>query len=323
MKLSLFLPAIPNIKWELGKQIGVNHAIVKLHPDLTKMPPPYEIETVVEVKKRFEECGYMIAGLESDEFDMSRIKYGLDGRDEDLEKYCRMIRNCAEVGIPMICYNFMPTGWFRTSTDIQGRGGSLLSGFDLKDVDPNELTEFGQVSEERMWNNLEYFLKAVVPVADKYKVQMALHPDDPPLSPIKGVGRILTSADAFRRVLNVVPSDYNGITFCQATFKAMGEDMVELAKEWGKAGKIFFVHFRDISGQKEKFQETFHDDGPTDMGAMLKLYDELGFDGPIRPDHVPTMAGESNDDAGYSMNGRLYAIGYMRGLMEAQGITIE
>ena len=149
---------------------------------------------------------------------------------------------------------------------------------------------------------------------------MALHPDDPPISPLRGVGRIITSADAYRRVINTVPSPVNGIAFCQANFKAMGEDIEAVAREFTEQGKNFFVHFRDIEGQGKYFRETFHDNGPTDMARMLRVYHEAGFDGPIRPDHAPTLVGESENSRGYGVIGKVFAFGYMKGLMDAQNI---
>jgi mannonate dehydratase len=134
----------------------------------------------------------------------------------------------------------------------------------------------------------------VIPVAETAGVKMALHPDDPPISPLRGIGRILTSAKNYRRVLAMVPSPVNGITFCQANFKAMGEDLEALAREWCRQKKIFFIHFRDIRGTREHFVETFHDNGPTDMARMLQVYSENGFAGPIRPDHAPTLEGEGH-----------------------------
>ena len=159
-----------------------------------------------------------------------------------------------------------------------------------------------------------------MPVAAEHKVQMALHPDDPPISPLRGIGRILTSAANYRRVLNIVPSPVNGITFCQANFKLMGEDIHALAREWCTQKKIFFGHFRDIEGTREHFVETFHDNGPTDMPGMLKVYHESGFSGPIRPDHAPTLEGESNESPGYAFLGKLFAIGYMKGIMDGLNI---
>jgi mannonate dehydratase len=123
--------------------------------------------------------------------------------------------------------------------------------------------------------------------------------------------------------MNIVPSPVNGVTFCQANFKAMGEDIYSLAREWCREGKIFFVHFRDIEGQGEYFRETFHDNGPTDMVKMLQIYHDAGFRGPMRPDHAPTMEGESNDNPGYAMLGKILAIGYMKGIMRARGIPYE
>jgi mannonate dehydratase len=164
------------------------------------------------------------------------------------------------------------------------------------------------------------FLKDVIPVAEKFKVKMALHPDDPPLSPLRGVARICTSAKNYRRIMDIVPSPVNGVTFCQANFKLMGEDIYALAKEWCQKKKVFFIHFRDVEGTKTKFHETFHDNGPTDMVRMLKIYSDNGFDGPIRPDHAPAIASDNVGDrgsSGYTMGAKVLAFGYMRGIMEA------
>jgi mannonate dehydratase len=207
-------------------------------------------------------------------------------------------------------------GWYRTKDDEPGRGGALTSEFDNRDSQKQGLTEWGVISEEKIWSNIEYFVKAIMPEAEKAGIRMALHPDDPPLSPIRGIGRILTSAANYRRVLDIVPSKVNGITFCQANFKAMGEDIYRLAREWCTEKKIFFVHFRDVEGQGERFRETFHDNGPTDMARMLKIYSDAGFDGPMRPDHAPTMEGESNATPGYAMMGKVFAFGYMKGVMD-------
>jgi mannonate dehydratase len=100
----------------------------------------------------------------------------------------------------------------------------------------------------------------------------------------------------------------------------MGEDVAALAREWCAQKKIFFVHFRDVEGTREHFRETFHDNGPVDLAQMLRIYHECGFEGPMRPDHAPTLDGESNDRPGYAMGGKVLAIGYMKGAMDALGI---
>ncbi len=308
----------------LARQAGLTHAIVRVSAALNQIPRTRYDEALAKIKNDFNAAGLAIAGVESHPVPAEKIKLGLAGRDEEIENYCAAIEALGQAGIPMVCYNFMAgLGWYRTNVNVPERGGALTSEFDHRIAEGQGLTEWGEVREEKVWENLEYFLKAVIPVAQKAGVQMALHPDDPPLSPLRGIGRILTSAANFRRVLNVVPSRVNGITFCQSAFKLMGEDVEALVKEWCSQKKIFFVHFRDIDGTRERFRETFHDNGPTDMARMLQIYHKFGFHGPIRPDHAPTMEGESNDNPGYAMVGKLFAIGYMKGIMKALRIPYE
>ncbi|MEZ4903233.1 MAG: mannonate dehydratase [Spirosomataceae bacterium] len=131
----------------------------------------------------------------------------------------------------------------------------------------------------------------------------------------------MTSVAAFKRLLDIYPSPSNGITFCQGSFASMGEEgkgenIPEAIRYFGQRKAIHFVHFRDVRGYKNRFEETFHDDGKTDMYAAMKAYLEIGFHGPMRPDHVPTMYGDSNQHPGYSTIGTLYALGYIRGLIE-------
>ena len=308
-------------KIRLASQIGITHAIVGVSPALSLVTHDHYTETLQKIKADFQTAGMVFAGVESHPVPAEKIKLGLDGRDEEIENYVAAIRALAEVGVPMVCYNWMAgLSWYRTKVDIAARGGALISEFDDRAARQQGLTQWGEVSEEKIWTNLEYFLKAVIPVAEKAGVKMALHPDDPPLSPLRGIGRILTSAANYRRALNMVPSPVNGVTFCQANFKLMGEDIAALAREWCRETKIFFVHFRDVEGTRERFRETFHDNGPVDLAQMLRVYCECGFEGPMRPDHAPTLDGETNDRPGYAMGGKVLAIGYMKGAMDALGI---
>ena len=293
IKLALAVGLNQPSRLKLAKQLGVNHVIAGVLPALAKAGRDRYVETLEKIKDDYKAFGLTIAGVESHPVPAERIKLGAPGHDEEIENYRAAIVALGKVGIPMICYNFMAgLGWYRTKVDVPERGGALVSEFDNEAAKKQGLTQWGEVSEEKIWSNIEYFLKAVIPVAEKANVKMALHPDDPPLSPLRGIGRILTSAKNYRRVLNVVPSPVNGITFCQANFKLMGEDIEALAREWCSQKKIFFVHFRDVEGTRERFRETFHDNGPTDMVRMLKIYGQHGFDGPMRPDHAPTLEGE-------------------------------
>ena len=319
MKLSfLFFGNKPDEKWILAKQMGIDFAIAKLAPELTGELPPWDRPTLQKTKETFETNGFKLIGFEGDQFDMTRIKLGLEGRDEDLEKYIMMLENMGELGINLLCYNFMATGWFRTSKNIPERAGALVTGFNAEDAAKLPLTKFGEIPAERIWDNYAYFLKHVLPAAEKAGVKMAMHPDDPPVPSVQGIGRIFINAEATRKALSLSDSPAHGITFCQGTYTTMGEPIVDLIHEW--KDRIRFIHIRDVAGTPENFRETFHDNGPTDMAEIFRAYRDAGINVPIRSDHVPTMYGEGNEHAGYGMNGNLFGIGYIKGIMEALNI---
>lgn len=305
-------------KVRLARQVGVTHAIANVGGVLGKVRREDYVTELRKIQDEFRASGMTVAGVESHPVPAEKIKLGLPGRDEEIENYKAVIAALAELHIPVLCYNFMAgLGWYRTKTNVPERGGALVSEFNVTDANAQGPTEWGEVTEEKMWANIEYFLKAVIPVAERYQVQMALHPDDPPLSPLRGIARICISARNFRRIMDMVPSPVNGVTYCQANFALMGEDVEALAREWCRQKKIFFVHFRDVAGNKQRFHETFHDNGPTDMVRMLQAYSESGFAGPMRPDHAPTLDNEDNSHPGYAMNGKIFAFGYMAGIMRA------
>lgn len=317
MRLALFLPPEPTEMWRLATQMGVTDAVGSLPRARDGVTPLWDYLSLLHMKQRFADAALNLSVIESSP-PMDRVRLGLPGREEELDHICELLTNMGALGIHVWCYNFMAVfGWLRTSTTIRTRGGALVSGYDHTFMENAPLTEAGIVSEEQLWDSFAYFLERVLPVAEKAGVRLALHPDDPPLSPIRGVARIFRSVEAFKRAIDMIPSDYNGITFCQGNFAAMGANIPEAIRYFGGRDKIYFVHFRDVSGTAAHFVETFHDDGPTDMLQAMRCYHEIGFDGPIRPDHVPTMEGDANDTPGYTTRGRLYAIGYMRGLMDS------
>jgi mannonate dehydratase len=321
LRLAMMMGSKIDHKCRVARQIGVNHAICGVTRALAEAPRSQYEKVLTGIRDEFREAGFTISAVESHPVPAEKIKLGIDGRDEEIENYIAAIHALAKIGVPVICYNFMAgLGWYRTRVNAPGRGGALITEFDNAAAKAQGLTQWGAIPEEKIWKNIEYFLKAVIPEAEKANVKMALHPDDPPLSPLRGIGRIVTSAANYRKIMNLVPSPVNGVTYCQANFVAMGEDIEALAKEWLKQKKIFFVHFRDIEGSAEHFRETFHDNGSTDMARMLKVYHDGGFEGAMRPDHAPTLDEETNDRPGYAIQGKIYAIGYMRGLLEGQKI---
>jgi len=321
IQLSEILNPGEQSRWKLAKQVGVNHAIVTVTNILGKTPRDQYYPVLKQVKENLAAAGLNFAGVESHPVPSEKIKLGIAGRDEEIENYIACIKALAQIDVRMVCYNWMAgLGWYRTRVNVPERGGALTSEFDNKVAEAQGLTQWGEVPEERIWASLDYFMKAVMPVAEKEGVNMALHPDDPPRKKLRGISRILTSATNYRRVLGMYPSPVNGITYCQANFVAMGENVYELAKEWLAQKKIFFVHYRDIEGDKDHLRETFHDNGPTDMARMLEIYGNGGFNGPMRPDHAPTLEGEANDRPGYAFNGKIFAFGYMIGVMQAKGI---
>lgn len=277
---------------------------------------PWSLEALAHDQHVFAEAGFTLAAVE-DTAPMDTIRLGLPGRDEEIDQVITQIRAMGTLGIPVLCYNWMAlSSWARTSINSPTRGGALVTGFTLREADGlGGIVEPGQLHPDQLWSALEYFLDAVLPEAESAGVRMALHPDDPPLPVVRQVPRIMSSVDAYRRLRLISDSASNAVTFCQGNFALMTDDLPTTIREFGDS--IAFIHFRDLRGNANRFVETFHDDGQTDMAECLRAYRDIGFSGPLRADHVPTMAGETNDHPGYGVLGRLFALGYIRGLQHA------
>src|SRR5918911_740023 len=319
IELAEMLPPTPSPLWTLCRQMGLEYAVggLPFADPLNGSDRPWDFMPLLRMQQRYESAGFTLAVIEARP-PYNLIKRGLPGRDQEIAQICTLIENMGRLGIPVWCYEWMVDfNWLRTNTNTPSRGGSVVTSFDyalLRDAPP---TELGPIGEDELWRNLEYFLKKVIPVAERANVKLAIPPDAPPLSPIRGVGRIMRSVENYQRLLDMVPSPVNGITLCQGNFTLMTDDLPGVIRHFGRQGKIFFAHLRDVRGTPEKFVEVFHDEGKTNMLECMRAYREVGFEGVTRPDHVPAMEGDSNDRPAYSSIGRLYAIGYLKGLREA------
>lgn len=315
MKISDYLLSYPNIQWDYARQLGVKYAAGRM-PDGKMEETAASYELLKAMKDRYEDGGFELKVIEPAPLNQ-KIKQNLPGRDEEIERMCTLITNMGRLGIEVLCYNFATHfNWSRTDFDVEERGGAKVTGYNHDSIDHSIITEAGIITEEQLWDNLLYLQKAIVPVAEKAGVKLAIHPDDPPVKSIQNVARILNSADAMERACNLVPSPNMGITMCQGTFVEMGGNVIEDIERFAKQGRIHNVHFRDVRGNAFNFHETFHDNGVTDMAEAILAYERYCPEAYVRVDHVPTLAGEDNSSPGYCSLGRLHAIGYLKGLLD-------
>lgn len=309
MILTDYFRSTRDLTWDYGLQCGVTKGVIRL-------PETDDFDICNEghwkqVYKDFTDFGITPIIVEPMPNSLhDHIKTGDEKKDESIEKVIRMLPIMEKLGFQSICFNFMAhEGWTRTNKNITERGCAKVTGFNIAEYTPTDKS----ITAEELWNNYEYFIKAVIPHAEKHGIKLALHPDDPPLEKLGNVSRIMTSYNNINRAINIIKSDCLGVTMCQASYLMMGEDLYDVIPKL--RDKIFFIHFRNTRGNKYCFNETFHDNGDIDMAKIMRLYMSLGIDVPIRVDHVPTMAGE-NENNGYTALGRLFAIGYLKGIMQ-------
>jgi mannonate dehydratase len=243
-------------------------------------------------------------------------------RDRDIEHVQMMIRNAAKVGIPAIKYNMSLLGVLRTER-TPGRGGSSYSTWKLKEAKASGKfkpeTRAGRVNADRYWERITYFLDKVIPVANEYKVRMACHPHDPGVPPVEGfqgIDTVLGTPDGLKKFISIRESPYHGLNFCQGTVSEMlqdpGKEIFDVIRYFGSRKKIFNVHFRNIRGKRDDFQEVYPDEGDIDFVKAMMVYKEIEYPYMMMPDHVPTHRDDPGGNQAFA-----FAYGYIRALIQA------
>jgi mannonate dehydratase len=301
--------------------------------------PRDRIDQLIEIVG---EAGMLLSVIESIPVH-EEIKLGTPNVEKLLDEYAASVRNIGEAGVRVLCYNFMPVfDWTRTDLSMRLPDGSTALAFDDDQLAKIDLTHgtrdlpgwaaaydaktlaalldsYRAVSAQQLWENLTRFLEYIVPVAEEYGVKLAIHPDDPPW-PIFGIPRIITGESAIDRLLAIVNSPANGITFCTGSLGASADnDLPAMARKYGEMKRIHFAHCRNVRRTGNcTFNEVPHPSeyGNVDMLGVLRALVETGFDGPMRPDHGRMIWGEAGRP-GYGLYDRALGATYLYGMWEA------
>lgn len=328
------------ISLEYIRQIpGMTHIVSAIYDE--PVGEVWPLDKILALKSTIEAAGLQFKVVESVPVHED-IKLGKPTRERLIANYQQNIRNLAAAGIEVICYNFMPVfDWTRTELSKKLDDGSTCLAFSTREVEqidvsqgialpgwdssyqPDQLQallgEYRGIDEDRLWEHLEHFLRAVIPVAQECGIKMAIHPDDPP-RPIFGLPRIVKNRDDLARILKIVDTPANGLTLCSGSLGAGPQNNVEaLVREFGGIGRIHFAHIRNVKVTPEgDFEETAHlsSCGSLDIAAIVKAYHDVGFQGYFRPDHGRMIWGETGKP-GYGLYDRALGAVYINGLWEA------
>jgi len=301
------------------KQLGVDDVA------MGGPPMPWEESAIRAVMERLKASGLTLGNMMIGGF--RNAIYGAPGRDAEIEKVRQSIRAAGRAGLPVIEYNFYAHRLVEGYYEETGRAGAGLTAFDydrVKDLPP--LPEEGAHTLEEMWSNAAYFLKAVVPVAAEAGVRLALHPNDPPAPLSRGSGQIMGTVEGWKRLVDMVPSPSNGITFDCGVTREMGHDPVEVFRYFGSRDCINHVHFRNVRVRKpyEKYTEVFLDEGQIDMFAVMRELVRQRYPRLIYPEH-PRALDADREQAGFhpyypgggGYAGYAYNVGYTRAMLQA------
>jgi mannonate dehydratase len=326
IKIALQLGADPSLGEQLdedlqfAKQLGVEYVSIWVHASRANY------EYFAGMRTKVEAAGLKVWNIGNlNVHNMEEVTLNLPGRDRKIEEYKSYLRNLGQAGISYTTYAHMGNGIWSTARETT-RGGASARAFDLAKaytegagwwdgkVFKGPLTHGRVYSEQEIWDNYTYFIKAVAPVAEEAGVRIGIHPDDPPVPVLGGVPRcIFGNFEGYKRAFEIAGSPNIGMCLCCGTWdeggKLMGKNVLETIDYFGKQGKIFKIHFRNVSAPLPHFVETFVDDGYIDMYQVMRALRKVNFNGVMIPDHVPEMAGGGR--AGTS-----YSIAYMKALLK-------
>lgn len=303
----------------LAKQLGING--IQFNTPLLPGDTKWQFDDLRELKQNCEDHGLKLEAIENVPIGFyHKAMLGLPGRDEQIENYRNLIGQLGRLEIPVLGYHFVPNFVWRTRLDEVGRGGARVTAFDLakagegNKIDYPACNDIDLPDEDSIWKNYQYFIKAVLPVAEEVGVDLALHPDDPPVPELDGVHRLFYKPENFKRAMEFADSEAWKIDLCTGTCSSMAngkEDVLEMIRTFGPLGKIAYVHFRDVQGSVPRFQECFLGEGNFDPVEIMGELHRSGFDGFVLSDHVPTVDGDSS----WGHRAHAHAIGYLQALI--------
>ena len=326
MTLRWFGEGVDSVSLEQIRQIpGVKGVITTLYD--IPAGEEWPMERILQMKEQVEAKGLKVMGIESVNIH-DAIKVGTPDREKYIANYITTLERLGKADIHVVCYNFMPVfDWTRSDLAKVRPDGATVLAYDQKEIDKmepepmariKELFEmYKDVDEEKLFNNLVYFLKAIQPVCEKYDIRMAIHPDDPAW-PVFGLSRIITDKEHLLKLMKAVDAPFNGVTLCTGSLGSNPEnDIPDIIRSL--KGRIHFAHVRNLqyNGYRD-FQEAAHlsADGSMDMYEIMKALYDIGFDGIIRPDHGRAIWGEVSMP-GYGLYDRALGACYLNGLWEA------
>lgn len=290
-------------------------------PDVTEQGPYWELRDLVHLRERCAAVGLRLQGLENPvpPWYFDHIILGLPGRDQQLEIYCDTIQKMGEAGLTLLGYNWManPPGVkrysHRTFRSATGRGGAVIDGFEQKVAEDLANFREREFTNTELWENYRYFLSAVLPVAEKAGVRLALHPDDPPNGRLGGIPRLFSTLEGHERAMTLANSPASGLNLCLGNWTAMGVDIPAAVRHFGARGQILYGHVQGVQRTEDGFRECFLDEADCDLAAVFRALNEVGFDGMMIPAHAPSTIAQTPEHH----VGLAYGFGFVQATIKA------